>query len=71
MRYVNDRLTIGTGIVITILDIRGNQVRIGTPKEISVYRDEVFARMVSRNTGLNNKQKKGEHMLSFLLSTTH
>ena len=40
-RRVNEKLIIGTDIVVTVLAVKGNQVRIGieAPEDISVYRD--------------------------------
>lgn len=47
-RSVGERLIIGNGeIKLTILDVRGNQVRIGidAPKHITVHREEIFLRI--------------------------
>ena len=47
-RSVGERLIIGDGeITLTILDVRGNQVRIGidAPKDVSVHREEIFLRI--------------------------
>ena len=43
-RKNNESIVIGDGIVITIVDIRGDKVRLGieAPKEIPVHRQEVF-----------------------------
>lgn len=47
-RSVGERLIIGDGeIKLTILDVRGNQVRLGidAPKNIAVHREEIFLRI--------------------------
>lgn len=47
-RSVGERLIIGDGdIKLTILDVRGNQVRIGidAPKNIAVHREEIYLRI--------------------------
>lgn len=47
-RSVGERLIIGDGeITLTILDVRGNQVRLGidAPKDIPVHREEIFLRI--------------------------
>jgi carbon storage regulator len=43
-RRINESLTIGDDIVITIVDIRGDRVRIGVdaPREVPVHRQEVL-----------------------------
>ena len=46
-RKVGESLLIGDDVSITILNIRGNQVKIGVkaPKEISVHREEIYQRI--------------------------
>jgi carbon storage regulator len=47
-RKINETIVIGDNIGVTILDIRGGQVRIGVeaPKNISVHREEVYERIL-------------------------
>ncbi|MFZ7235686.1 carbon storage regulator CsrA [Avibacterium gallinarum] len=46
-RKVGESLLIGDEISITILSVRGNQIKVGVnaPKEVSVYREEIYQRM--------------------------
>ncbi len=47
-RSIGERLIIGNGeITLTVLDVRGNQVRLGidAPKNIAVHREEIFLRI--------------------------
>ncbi len=48
-RKIRESLIIKDDIIITILNIKGNQVRIGisAPKEISVYRKEIYFKINS------------------------
>jgi carbon storage regulator len=44
-RRPNEAIVIGDRITVTILEVRGNQVRLGieAPKETPVYREELVA----------------------------
>jgi carbon storage regulator len=46
-RKANETLTVGNDVTVTILGIKGNQVRIGVnaPKEVAVHREEVYNRI--------------------------
>lgn len=46
-RKVGENLLIGDNISITVLSVRGNQVKIGVdaPKDVSVHREEIYHRI--------------------------
>lgn len=50
-RKKNDSIIINNNIEITILDIRGDQIKIGisAPKEIPIYRKEVYVQIQNEN----------------------
>ena len=46
-RRVGESLMIGDDVTITVLGVKGNQVRIGVdaPKEVAVHREEILNRI--------------------------
>ena len=52
-RRVGETLMIGDDVTITVLGVKGNQVRIGVnaPKEVAVHREEIYQRIQNEKTG--------------------
>lgn len=52
-RHKNEQVIIGNDIVVTVVDIRGDKVRLGfdAPKEITVHRKEVYDAIKKENSG--------------------
>ena len=46
-RRVGETLMIGNEVTVTVLGVKGNQVRIGVnaPKDVAVHREEIFERI--------------------------
>ena len=57
-RRVGETLMIGDDVTVTVLGVKGNQVRIGVnaPKEISVHREEIYMRIQAEK----NAQSAGQ-----------
>jgi len=54
---VGETLMVGDEVTVTVLGVKGNQVRIGVnvPKEVAVHREEIYQRIQ------REKSEKGEH----------
>jgi carbon storage regulator len=46
-RRTGETIMIGENVTVTVLAVKGNQVRVGVnaPKEVAVHREEVFERI--------------------------
>ena len=45
-RRVHERIVIGDDVTVTVLEVRGDQVRLGieAPRDVKVFREEVLQR---------------------------
>ena len=50
-RRVGETLMIGDNVSVTVLRVKGNQVRLGVnaPRDVSVHREEIYDRIVSEH----------------------
>ena len=58
-RRTNETLMIGDDVKITVLNVKGNQVRIGidAPHDVAVHRQEIYERIQNEQEG-NKKVNK-------------
>lgn len=61
-RHRDESIVIGTDVVITVVDIRGDKVRLGinAPNNVPVHRQEVFEAIQRENKRAN---REGIHSL--------
>ena len=59
-RRINESLVIGDDITVTILDVKGNRVRIGVdaPRDVSVHREELAHKGNETSTSLADKDAR-------------
>jgi carbon storage regulator len=60
-RRVGESLMIGDEVNVTVLGIKGNQVRIGVnaPKNVAVHREEIYQRIQQENQESTDKFANG------------
>lgn len=61
-RRVGESVMIGDEIAVTVLGVKGNQVRIGVnaPKNVSVHREEIYERIQKEGVGEPGKTGSAE-----------
>jgi len=60
-RRVGEKLIIGENVTVTILGVKGNQIRIGidAPRDITVNREEIYQHILKEREGLNSARHWG------------
>ena len=54
-RRAGEKLVIGENVTVTVLSVKGNQIRIGieAPRDISVNREEIYQRIMNEKKAMS------------------
>ena len=60
-RRASQNIVIGDDVVVTVLEVRGDQVRLGiqAPRSVTVHREEVFRELAEANRAVSHGWRRG------------
>jgi len=66
-RRVGETVMIGNDVTVTVLGVKGNQVRVGinAPKTIAVHREEIYERIKREQEGNSDNDGESEPSAEF------
>jgi carbon storage regulator len=66
-RRVGETVMIGNDVTVTVLGVKGNQVRVGinAPKNVAVHREEIYERIKREQQGEGSGESSSESSAEF------
>ncbi len=60
-RRIGETVVVGDEVTVTVLGVKGNQVRwgINAPKRVAVHREEIYARIKREELDESDQKSKG------------
>ena len=60
-RREGEKLIIGGNVTVTVLSIKGNQIRFGidAPSDVTIHREEIYKRIMQNEKALNGSARVG------------
>lgn len=57
-RRVGETLMVGDDVTVTVLGVKGNQIRIGinAPKDVEVHREEIYQRINAERNNVHQQR---------------
>ena len=65
-RRVGESVVIGNQVTVTVLDVRGDQIRVGidAPREVQVHRAEVFEALQAENNRAAGNAERARRLVA-------
>lgn len=65
-RRPGESIVLGNSIVVTILEVRGDQIRVGidAPRDVQVHREEVFRQLESENAQAASSADRAKQLVA-------
>lgn len=65
-RRVGESIVIGNEVTVTVLEVRGDQIRVGidAPRSVQVHREEVFRQLEAENTSAADAAARTQKLIA-------